>query len=575
MFQQISSPANDSGGSAVARWLLGAFGVCLLLAWLNPNHYLPWLSFYSEVPAVVAGSLAVILGATAVAARPLGIGCSIALVGIAGLPWLQWLAGLFPYQGDALLASLYLAGTALCFWVGAASEVHGKRLTLCVAWSMLVAAVVSTGIALYQWFGLTGLEIWAVEGIAGERAGGNLAQANQLATLLLGGLAAVAMLRGRQTLSPWGALGIAAYLIVGLALTQSRTPWLTLAVLGAWITLRRRTLELWLPAVPMGLLVAFYALMFWAVATLPEALSLHPPAQSSRLDPGLRPLLWRQAALAIEHSPWFGYGWGQGFAAQSEAALLGPSPERYSSYAHNLVLDLAIWNGVPLALLFTTVLFGWFALAARRVQGDLQSFRFAVLTALGGHAMLEFPYAYAYFLIPLALLAGQLHRGIVAAPRSPRAAKATGLVLLAAAIVLLGCGLVMRDYLLVESDRRHLQMRMARVGAGTLQPAPQLWVLDQMEASARIARRQAVPGMPAADIDALKEISRRFPGQYFLRQLVLALALNGRTEEASVELQRLRAIHGVQAQHAVRVELQELADSRYPTLQAFVLTLQQ
>src|SRR5207244_80631 len=97
--------------------------------------------------------------------------------------------GQIRYLGDASLTTAYLAGIAFCAWAGYRTNPESKRVTAAIAQAILCAAVISTGIGLYQWFGLQGLTIWAVEGVPGARAGGNLAQPNQLATLLLEGIA--------------------------------------------------------------------------------------------------------------------------------------------------------------------------------------------------------------------------------------------------------------------------------------------------------------------------------------------------------------------------------------------------
>jgi hypothetical protein len=184
----LSGQRTFSGDRAL---IVGAF-LAMALAWLIPNHYPPWKSFYNEgAMAVALGLLLIALGRSLVVPslrHPLSAAV-VALV--ATLPWLQFASGTLVYSGDALIASAYVASLAVAMHVGHAWESRGdRRLPLLLSWAALLAASVSTLIVITQAFGVLSWGIWAELATAGMRAPGNLAQPNNMATLF--GLGAAA-----------------------------------------------------------------------------------------------------------------------------------------------------------------------------------------------------------------------------------------------------------------------------------------------------------------------------------------------------------------------------------------------
>jgi len=576
----MSAPQSTAAAvpsSLSAELLCSGVAFALGLAWLVPNHYLPWFAFHGEVVAVVAALCVIVLALCKPGGERAGVPLLvIGLVIAAAVPWAQFAVGQVLYLGDALLVSLYLGGTGLCAWAAFLDVRNRDGLARAIAGALLWASLISTGIALYQWFGLRGLTIWAVEGAPGTRTGGNLAQPNQLATLLVGGIAAAAWARSRRELGASSSALLAAFLCLGLALTQSRTPWLTFGLLGIWVMVGGVRARQLLPAPTWALacLFAWYAIAFWAVLVLPEPLLLSSATSAGepgRLQAGLRPLLWSQMWEAITESPWVGYGWGQGLTAQATAALVRPGLE-YSSYAHNFVLDLMIWNGAPIGLAMAGVIGMWYIAAGRSVKTPDEGFRFCVVTAFLAHALVEYPHAYAYFLIPVAVLAGQLEaqrEGMSFA--CSRWVLACGTGIAACTVVL-----VANDYLPLADDRRVVQMWLARIGGERqLPPSPDTLVLDQMGAAARMSRVVPGPDMPPEQLADLEKIARRFPTIYFLRRLSVALALNGRSHEAFTELQRLRGLHGDPFYRIAVHEMKELSETGRPELKSLLAQIEQ
>lgn len=557
---------------ALTRWQAGLGSLLLTMAWLVSDHYPPWTNFHGEVLAAAGGAVLVVYALTRRSAEgPVPALTAILLVW-ALVPWLQWLCGLVRYAGDAALASLYLIGAALSLWAGGAIPAQERRQLLNAFVAVaLISALLGTGIALYQTLDLGFLQIWVAKADSSGRATGNVGQSNHFATLLCFGLASIVLLHARRTIGPATAILSAAFIFIGLALSQSRSPWLQALVLVCWMVARRdgllRPLRIRAGAA-MGLAL-WYGALFWLAPTMQALASGGGPAAAvGRLYAGSRPVIWAQWLAAIEARPWFGYGWQQGDAAQAFGALTHPGREYTGGFGHNAVLDLLIWNGLPLGLLLTGALAWWYLRIGRGANGPEQWFRLAIISAVFAHSMVEYPYAYAYFLIPLALMGGQLDAESGATPRIP--VPRVALVCLFVAIA--GAGIaVIADYLRIEQDTRDLRAELFHIGGvRKSEPPADILILDQMLASARAARIVVRPDMPAAEIEDLLQVSRRFPTRFFLQQSAVALALNGRLPEGDAQMKRLAGIYGRSSYLRVLDVLDKAATEKEPKLRPFV-----
>lgn len=538
--------------------------LCLLVAWLIVDHFPPWTGFHAEVPAAVAAAILVV-HTLRVATRGAASALVVVLLGLACVPWLQFAFGLVPYRGHAVLASLYLAGAALCVWAGGAAPPALRQACLrALVGGFVVAAVLSTGIALVQWFGLS-VAGWTFRTAPGARAEGNLGQSNHLATLILFGLAGVALMRTWKLLGNAGATFCAGFLLLGLALSQSRTPLLAAVVIACWFAARgqvtRATLRRFAPVV-LGLLL-WYVAAAWMAVSLPDDLLLTTGEPQARTSAGGRPLLWAQGIAAIREAPWFGYGWLQGEAAQAIGALAVPGHEYTGGYGHNLGIDLAIWNGLPLGgLLFVGLLF-WYFRRGLRVEGSTQWFQFVVISCFAVHSMVEFPYAYTYLLFPVALLAGQLEAEAgerrLPVPRTLLAGVAVAALVAGAAVA--------RDYLRIEADLRELRAQLLRIGGvRTSEPPSDIWLLDHMAAMSRAGRIEAVADMPAQQLSDLVTVSERTPTRFLLQQAAVALALNGQGAEADRTMRKLLALYGPERFGRTLAAIEYEAGERAPQL---------
>lgn len=512
--------------------LSGLFALCLSI--LLPGHYPPWVSFQQEWLAAVGVAL---IGASALPAARRGgriawpAAARVALA-VAAVPWLQWAAGQIAFVSDALLVSLFLAGFGLAIAAGASftgarrAEVLDGLCTVFIA-----AAIVSTGMALWQWLRLGG-SLYVADLAPGFRPFANLAQPNHLSTLL--GMAVAAVLRGYEArrIRGWVAALAIGWFGFGMLMTQSRTGWLFVAVVAlGWFALRRRAgLRLPAAAVVAGVVAFAAGVLLWS--RLGDALMLHSVALEDRLASSPRLLIWPVLIDSARQAPWFGYGWNQIGAAQLATALAHPSANHWYVYSHNLVLDLVLWVGMPLGLLLAALLAWWFV---RQVRRCTDADRFALLLAITAvllHALVEYPHAYLYFLLPVGLMMGLLEGGPQAAPARGLPAASLALPLAGMVVMLVWIG---AEYLRVEEAFRQLRLVNARIGVDRVAsaPAPDVWLLDAPREMHRMMNVKPGPDWSAADLQRMREVAERFPTLPVMFRYAQVAGLNGQPDEAA------------------------------------------
>ena len=521
--------------------LLGLFVLCL--AWLLPGHYFPWVSFEQEFAAAVG---AVLLGFAAVANARVSRWPTLAwgVLACALIPLAQLLAGQVRFISDGVLAAFYLAGFGLCIVIGATLvRARGADWLEGLAAVLLVAAFVSTGLALLQWLRLPWLAVFVTDLPPGGRPYANLAQPNHLAALLALGVAG--LLRWYETRRIGGAaaaLGVA-WFGLGMAMTQSRAAWLFAAlVVLAWLALRRRArLRLSGRALTAGVLAFAALVLVWG--PLNEALYLSsPPALSDRLEPGSRRAVWLALADAAWRARWFGYGWTQVGLAQQATALDHAPIYEYFRNSHNLLLDLVLWNGLPLGVLVAGGLAAWFM---RQVRACRDPGRWAFLLAVSAifvHSLVEFPLESGYFLVPVGLLMGTLDalgEGTSAQPL-PRMALALPALILSALLAWVGI-----EYVQVQEAARTLRLVNARIGLDRVSeaPVPEVRLLDAPREFHRYVLTEARIGMKAEELEWMRAVAQRNAFPPALLRLALAAGLNGHPQEASTILARLCYMH--------------------------------
>lgn len=516
----------------------------LVLAWLVPIHYYPWTSFYNEMAASL--SLLVILGYCAwryrgdKAVMPTFAGF---LFFLALIPLVQALFGKVVFAGDGILASLYLGGAAIAYVLG--NRIARDDFVLCftgVLLAFLAGAVISAFIALYQWLGLSiaNLNFWVSDHATGARAYANLNQPNNLATLLCLGLVACLYFYSKRFFGQLTFWLLVFVLSVGLAAAASRTSWVILGFLVLWwATIIRPGNEIVKLADIVGIIALFAALLLTVFPLVSDWLLLSGPPRALAIDGSGRFEIWLLLFAALWEMPAWGYGWGQISTAQVLAAEPSMPQAHMTEYSHNVALDLLLWNGWLLGGVIIAVFAYWGI--SRTLAAKVTEVRYALLAVavVVIHGMLEYPLAYAYFLFPVAFLMGAVDslRGRSSIRVSP--IFMPFLFVFSASLTIF----VWIEYRQVEEDHRLMRFETARIGT-QVQPGayPDVLILSQLREFIRFARTEAKVGMDDDRIAWMEKVAHRYPYPPALFRYTLALALNGRIEEANTELARMSVI---------------------------------
>lgn len=521
-------------------WLLCS--VLLSLPWLVPTHAQPWTSYHAEVTMAVVALPLIAWSVAAGLPRFLVPFEAMAVAGLAGVPLLQLAFGLIDFGGDAWLAALYLLGLAAAIVVGArAQRLRPWALPRALFSSFGIAAVASVPLMLAQWLDWAGFGTLLLTLPEGARLSANVGQPNHLATLLVWGLLAVwwARLDGRLH---GGLLWFLATLLVGgVAVTQSRTGALEVAlVIGAAVVFRRQ-LRSRRDAAALVLLGGWFVVATFGWPLLNEALRPGQVATlQERMAAGTRVLHWRLFIDAVSVQPWFGWGWNQVAHAQMELAPLHPASHEVPQYAHDLLLDLLLWNGVPIGALAGFGLVAWWLRQLRLATDGPRVLLLLAVTAFLLHALVELPHANLLFLVPVGLMVGALHQPM-SSLRDPDVQR--GLVAVPFTALIVATVLVIRDYALVEQAWTAHRFRVARIGSLAEQPVPRTIVLSNLEALLRFQRIEPRADMNVADLELLRQVSLRYPSAASLFRQAWALALNGNAADATKVLVVLCHIH--------------------------------
>jgi hypothetical protein len=560
------------------RFLLAlAFGALASLAlagaWLAPNHYPPWTSFHGEA----AGFAALILFSAARLAWP------SPLVAVRA-PWLafatialiaiQFAAGQIPYRGDALLTSMYVGGWALAWWLGANSRGLGTRHEpiAVLAWIVVIAAALAVVVAHLQWLRMEQvLGIFAAERGPDMRAYSNLGQPNHLASLMMMATALALLLRATGRLGTVGCVVLVVWFSWGLTLSESRSGLLSAFCMGALAVAKGREVAALPRARWVALWLACLAALALAWPAINEALYLQSPRGALAARDSARQVIWKQCVAGIEQSPWVGYGVRQSMVGQKAGAATIDGWQM-SDYAHNIVLDLMLWVGVPLGLLIAGAAAAWLVRLLLRTQGAIEVLLFGSILPLLVHSMFEFPFAYSYFLFPgtcvAALLARMQRERLAAAP--VRGATHAARWRVAAALVLFGATSVaiVQEYLLAEEDYRVMRFELRRVGRTPEgYEAPHLVLLTQLDEMLKLGRVVPRENMPRAEIDRLREGSVHFGWATLHLVYAMSLAMNGDPHQAEKELRLLRASYGEES-YATARQLWTGMQAQHPALAA-------
>ena len=432
--------------------------ILLIFGWLSPVHTYPWVTFSSELASFGTALAIVTLFLTKEIKIPRP---QILMLGIVLLPLLQFCFGLILDFSVAFLTFAYLFTfwlMMLCGYNLSLQAENREKLMIGFSLVVLIAGLLSSFMAVVQWLNLESY-LYGIMGLRGNRPYANFGQPNNLSTFLVMALMGGLYLYEKRKVSLWLLIPSSIILLFTITLTQSRTAWIVcIFFFFYWIYKQHKNnprfnfpkLLLW---TALYFLIAGYLLPYltqFMTSHLDTGVT-HTASIVQRAGSGHERLgMWMQILHAIAERPWFGYGWNQTSIAVVESIEFNTVQVWFNS-AHNIILDLLIWNGVPLGVLIVGYLSLWLLWLNKTAKDSTSIIAIMMVCAILIHAMLEFPQRYAYFLLPMGFLLGLIQaqtpqlKGITIKKNVVRC------VWLISVIVLL---LIWRDYKLFQDNSR-------------------------------------------------------------------------------------------------------------------------
>ncbi|WP_289392571.1 PglL family O-oligosaccharyltransferase [Acinetobacter baumannii] len=512
--------------------------ILLGFAWLSPFHYNPWVMFSSEMSTFAAGLsvLAALFYQNIKIPR-----AQILLLPFTLIPIVQWGCGLVFDLSTALLSTLYLLG----FWFMVLAGYNlsldqKKRDQIFSGFSLLViiTSLLTSLIAIFQWLNIESHLIYTLH-LIGNRPYGNFGQPNNMATFLIIGLLGCLYLYEKNKVTLWLLLPSALIILFTIALSQSRTSWIVFPfLLIYWIVKqfgkqkRFRFVQglLWCLAFFLiaGLILPYITqfIEFSTNTEVTETSSFVARAGSGHERIGM----WIQILHAIAQQPWLGYGWSQTSVAVVDSIQYGTVHVWFNS-AHNVLLDIIIWNGIPIGIVIIAYFTCWFLWLNQQAKETISIIAIMMVCTVLIHAMLEFPQRYAYFLLTCGFLLGIIQaqtpvlKGIVLNKQVLRLIWGINLILLLA---------IWRDYNVYVTNS-NLLFKNKQPNAEVL-GSNQIFVLTQFEQRLKWIEMKPETTLSDADLAVWGNFVKNKATPYNLRKYAQLIAYNGKVEQAEQQI---------------------------------------
>jgi O-antigen ligase len=523
--------------------------LAVALAPLVAYSQTPSSTLFNQLAAVFGWGLVLWFGARASMEGLRLDGPALALLLLLAAPfasaaWNQLPMSLALESGALILAALlvYLAGAG----IHESLRIAAFRW-LC--WGLLLAGVLSLIVSLTQVFAPDWANGWLIarSGLPG-RAIGNMRQPNHLASLMMWACVAAAYLCDQKQLGRVSAFALPALLfafVFTIVLSASRTGMGGIALLLIWGLVDgslKRSTRVCLVATPLMLGLSWWLMAQWASAG--HVFGAETRLESEGAGSPSRLAILTNAWELVKHNPWTGVGWGE----FNLAWTMTPFPNRpvaFFDHTHNILMQLAVELGLPLALLVTALLLWglgrslWAGVKAQGAEATMRRSAVMVVLTIGVHSLLEYPLWYAYFLLPGAFamgLAAVRSNGIKAPQRwAPHLLETLGAVLIAGSLY------AVWDYSRVTaiySPPEHASSLLDRVRAGQRSAF--------FAVQADYAAATSLPDNPHA-LDAARRTAHNLIDIRLMMDWAEALHEAGDDERARYVAARLREFHNSQS----------------------------
>lgn len=531
--------------TVIIKYLLYILFVAFSISYLLPNHYGLWFTVYQDMVMFFVLLILLILVISSSKKVHIHFLFYFTLL-ISCIPWLQYIFKNIFFFGDAFIVFIYLLAFSFSIFVGfnLVRVFSLAKVLYYISLAIIFVSIVSVYIQLQQWLLLANGSIWMADLPPGGRPFANFAQPNNLATFLCLGVLSTFYLFEKKKINYKVGSILALFILLGLALTQSRTVWCFFFCFLIWWGWKYRDINTRLKKTIPFIFFVIFGLILFSLPYISDFLNItQVRAFAERASNGYERLdVWKQMLYAVFQQPIWGYGWNQIGVAQVTVTQEIPVSILIDS-SHNILLDLLLWNGLPLGILIISV-FTWRLYCLSKLTSSPEVFiALSMLGAILTHAMLEYPLAYAFFLIPFGLIIGALESidpkiRVFNIPSLP-----LNVFIFCTVIAYIW---VFVEYRKVEKDNELLQYEMKNIG--TLHSdtdTPDIILLTQLREYIRFFRTEPAAGMDHKKTEWARHVAYRYPNSISLYRYAQMLAFNGHSELAMQHLDILNKLYNV------------------------------
>lgn len=518
-----------------------------LLGYFVPSHFSPWLSAYHELLAFTSIVLMGLITAACSSKITLPRSTLFFLL-VLCIPWLQYQFDIIYFFGDVLQSSYYLVGFILAFSIAYhlsqyryVSSVHIYYFYSFFYLISIIGIFTSLAIIL-QWLQLSS-DLPLINPHYSGRPSANFNQPNHAATFLGFSIATTAYLFEKKKMPISFTLGVIVLCLFSIALTGSRTGWLGVTVLSMLLLFKTKQLNLRVSPVSIVVCLSFFIASILSIPWLSNLLDVNSTySLLERSTTATRWQMYQQLWLAIEQSPWFGYGWLQTMVGQSTVVSQHWIPMTIH-YSHNIVLDFLLWNGPILGLILVISFAVYLIALLLKASSVLAIYAWVGFSFFCFHSLLEFPFAYIYILMPAGFFFGFIQHS------SGNTRYTVKLPKIAAITILSSCLLVSLicwyEYILLSKENQELYLNYGdfeELPIAAMQPISHATFLKSLEDEVTFNSLVISDGYANQQLSFIERYARRYPRRFYLFKAIVILAVNGREDSALSLTQLLHEI---------------------------------
>lgn len=528
----------------IIKFLFLLASLFIIIAWLDPIHQRPWVTYTGELYTFFALFTLVAIFLKEKIKLPI---ISLPLLLLACVPLVHLLLGQVFFFSTAMIGFIFV----FSFWLASVLGYHlstgdyNREETFAnLSYVFLASGTVTGIIALCQWTNLDATLPGMVNISGNQRPYANFAQPNNMATFLVMALMSCLYLYEKKKIQTKWLFACAAVIVMGVALSQSRTAWVAAIAIMLYLAFYQYKCIIrlkWYYSTAWFLFFIFCIVVFPLLSQLAAQAMDVQVVQSrdvvSRATGDMSRLaIWQQMIAAIQAQPWFGYGWYQTSAAFVSISDTVQGPVWIRS-AHNFILDFLLWNGLIIGLPFLAY-FGYLGYQLQRWVNTPESvIGILMIGVFVTHAMFEFPQHYAYFLLPVGFILGTVLAQNSKIKTITLPTFALQLTWVVGLVVLL---LIYRDYDVAVSKLVD-SMRYEKYST-EITDNRQIYLLTEFNNRIAWIRLNPFSKVSADQILEGEQMVLSYPTKYNLIKYAKLLAFNGYEAEAKHQLERLKII---------------------------------